>query len=75
MACVSFWHCITEAIQMASGGSWLTRDSIVKDEEEEEVVVPSMYSHNQAILKGRIWFDLKFDLPQEWKKKLKLEWN
>lgn len=61
MACVSFWLSIRKGIQMACGVSWLTYDSVVKDD-TEEVLVSSMYFYNQATLISRIWFDLKFDL-------------
>lgn len=42
MACVSFWHCFWKGVQMASGISWLTYDSVFKDD-MEEVIVRSTY--------------------------------
>lgn len=53
MACVSFWLSIRKGIQMACGVSWLTYDSVVKDD-MEEVIVSSMYFYNQATLISRI---------------------
>lgn len=61
MACVSFWHCFRKSIQMASGISWLTYDSVIKDD-EEEVIVCSTYLYSQATFISAVWFDLKLGL-------------
>lgn len=57
MACVSFWHCFWKGIQMASGISWLTYDSIFKDD-MEEVIVRSTYLYSRATFNSTVWFDM-----------------
>lgn len=53
MARVSFWHCFRKGIQMASGISWLTYDSIFKDD-MEEVIVHSTYLYSRATFNSTV---------------------
>lgn len=66
MACVSFWHCIKKGIQRACGVSWLTYDSVVKDD-KEGVIVSSMYFYTIRHLSS-----VEFDLTSRVEEK---NWN